>query len=341
MKFYVYENGLQILKYLDSTILDKKGSNSLPNGVNSFYIHYSALKMHDYASSPYSTFMNQLRNRDIFPKIQPQDADYFLVPIGIVIPRRIMEPQPHIDYIIKEMCNQLEFFEEHRAKHIFFFLGDSFRPIDYLRQSIVFQTSCNKKNSIRCLHYSSPITNKCKKDIVNAKWDIGFQGCNTHAMRAEIQNLIPVYKNNGFKCIYMHQCWFNKFNQLPRPTPEMESQAIEVMNDSKLILCPRGAGLNSIRFFEVLSYGRIPILITDNSSLPLRKSIDYGKFVIKVPENDLALLPKYVNNWLKNNDIVQASYLTKSIWDKYFADSCFYNMIVDSLKECYHYPIYY
>jgi hypothetical protein len=331
MKFYIYENSLQLLKHLD-TVLGGKDDNSLPNNSNNFYIHYPSLKMHDHASSQYSMFMNQLRNRDIFPNSQPQEADYFLVPIGIVVSGEIMESQPHINNAIKKMCSQLKFFETNPNKHVFFFLGDSFRPIDYLKNSIVFQTSCHKNNhQLKCIHYSSPIANKHTKNIIQAEYDVSFQGCHTHEIRIKIQNLIPLYNHKGLKCKYQQ---FNKIRPMERPPYEIEAKTIEIMNNSKFILCPRGAGLNSIRFFETLSYGRIPILIADHTSLPLENIIDYKKLIVKVPEGEIAELPNYVKHWLKNNDLVIASDMAKNIWEKYFADYSFHNMIKWSLKKC-------
>ena len=43
----------------------------------------------------------------------------------------------------------------------------------------------------------------------------------------------------------------------------------------KFVLCPRGRGSNSIRFYEALNFGKIPILISDDVKLPLESKINH------------------------------------------------------------------
>ena len=45
----------------------------------------------------------------------------------------------------------------------------------------------------------------------------------------------------------------------------------ESLNRSDYVLCPRGSGNNSVRFYEVLSSGATPILIDSGSELPVIK----------------------------------------------------------------------
>ena len=40
------------------------------------------------------------------------------------------------------------------------------------------------------------------------------------------------------------------------------------MNDSKYTLCPSGSGPNSIRLWEALAVGSLPIVLSDNLDLP-------------------------------------------------------------------------
>lgn len=55
--------------------------------------------------------------------------------------------------------------------------------------------------------------------------------------------------------------------------------------DSKFSLCPSGAGPNTIRFWESLAVGCIPILLSDTLELPEHK--DWDKAIFKVPEKNV------------------------------------------------------
>lgn len=53
-------------------------------------------------------------------------------------------------------------------------------------------------------------------------------------------------------------------------------------------LCVRGAGNFSLRFFEVLSAGRIPLIIDTDLPLPMSEVIDYKKFCVFVDHSQLS-----------------------------------------------------
>ena len=54
---------------------------------------------------------------------------------------------------------------------------------------------------------------------------------------------------------------------------------------SRYSLCPSGAGPNSIRLWESLAVGAIPIILADTLELPEHE--DWDKAVLRVPEKDL------------------------------------------------------
>ena len=66
------------------------------------------------------------------------------------------------------------------------------------------------------------------------------------------------------------------------------------MIDSDFILAPKGDGNYSVRFYEALSLGRIPILIDTDCPLPLGKEIDYSRFILKVSYKDIDKMDKIV-----------------------------------------------
>ena len=61
------------------------------------------------------------------------------------------------------------------------------------------------------------------------------------------------------------------------------------MIDSRYSLCPSGSGPNSIRFWESLAYGSIPILLADTLELPKHEL--WEKAIIRIPEKDLETIP--------------------------------------------------
>jgi len=67
-----------------------------------------------------------------------------------------------------------------------------------------------------------------------------------------------------------------------------------ILLESHFTLCPSGTGPNSIRFWEALGAGSIPILLSDNLDLPSHKLWD--KSIIRISENDCMQLPSLIND---------------------------------------------
>lgn len=88
------------------------------------------------------------------------------------------------------------------------------------------------------------------------------------------------------------------------------------LNDCSFILCPKGDGISSRRFYETLAAGRIPILISDHYELPLGQHIDYSKFVVRAPENDIENIDKYLDKIDRESASVEA----RRAHQEYFSD---------------------
>jgi Exostosin family len=76
----------------------------------------------------------------------------------------------------------------------------------------------------------------------------------------------------------------------------------QVMSDSIFALCPSGAGPNSLRLWEALAVGVIPVLIGSIPAMPKGGSlskIDWNEIILTISDSDLSNLP----NFLRSIDI--------------------------------------
>ncbi len=92
---------------------------------------------------------------------------------------------------------------------------------------------------------------------------------------------------------------------------------------SHFVLCPRGAGTGSIRLFEVMSAGIAPVLISDDYLLP--SGIDWDSFLLRVPEKDIARLPKLIEPHLASS--AERGRLAQAAWLQHFAPEHEFNQI--------------
>ncbi len=110
---------------------------------------------------------------------------------------------------------------------------------------------------------------------------------------------------------------------------------IENMQQSDFVLAPKGDGNYSLRFFEALSLGRIPILIDTDVSLP--GSDEWYKDVcVRVSWRDIGQLPKKVSTWyhsLSDDEYGRRQEAARALFVERVFAPVFYTALVDSIRE--------
>jgi hypothetical protein len=58
--------------------------------------------------------------------------------------------------------------------------------------------------------------------------------------------------------------WMSHWSAAAAPDSDVSVRYQELLRECAVCFCPRGDGHDSVRFFEVCSYGRVPVVIGDN-----------------------------------------------------------------------------
>lgn len=83
--------------------------------------------------------------------------------------------------------------------------------------------------------------------------------------------------------------------KLPRET--LRAQYLENIANSDFVLAPKGDGNFSIRFYEALALGRIPVLVDTESILPLEDEIPYNEYIVRVPYRKIHHIGAYIAHY--------------------------------------------
>lgn len=97
--------------------------------------------------------------------------------------------------------------------------------------------------------------------------------------------------------------------------------------ESDYTLCVRGIGNNSVRFFETLCCGRIPVFVDTDSVLPFDHIIDWRKLCVWVEEKDIDKIGEAVNNFhnsISEEDFIRLQSELRQVWIDYLSPSGFY-----------------
>lgn len=114
-----------------------------------------------------------------------------------------------------------------------------------------------------------------------------------------------------------------------------EREYIDNIVSSDLVLAPKGHGNASIRFYEILSLGRIPVLVNTDCPLPLSGLIDYDKFIVNVPSTRIQELEQKIldfYNSLNSEEFIQRQKMARAAFELLRPGS-FLKIVLSKLKQ--------
>jgi hypothetical protein len=101
----------------------------------------------------------------------------------------------------------------------------------------------------------------------------------------------------------------------------------DVLRRSKFVLCPRGSGTSSIRLFETLRAGRVPIIISDQWVAP--DGPDWSSCSLRVRERNIADIAQIASDleprW------TEMSSAARQVWGDWFSDQVLFDRMGDAL----------
>jgi len=95
------------------------------------------------------------------------------------------------------------------------------------------------------------------------------------------------------------------------------------LQNNIFILCPRGCGNFSYRFYETMCYARIPIFINTDCVLPFENLIDYKKEIVFVEESELSNINDIIKDYCDKNDLMLQQQKCREIWENYLSPNGF------------------
>jgi hypothetical protein len=101
----------------------------------------------------------------------------------------------------------------------------------------------------------------------------------------------------------------------------------DILSNSSFILCPRGAGVSSIRLFEVMNAGRVPVIIADNW-IPV-KGIPWEEFAIFIPEAKIGDIDRIVR--ARQSEAFDMGNRARDAWKKFCSPGADASVLADSL----------
>jgi hypothetical protein len=232
---------------------------------------------------------------------------------------------PHKINCSSDIENLITLSEQYNKK-ILLLYNDDDGSIFNFKNSILFRTSLFKSNKPQNYLSLPAFCNDLKieeKKIIREKNDlptIGFCGAITHPIRKQI---IEEINKLGFPTNFIVRenfwggnIWGSK----------VRSEYINNTLNSDIVICLRGAGNFSYRFYETLCLGRIPLVVDTDLVFPFEDFINYNERIIKINNNKLENLSNDILlfwNGIQNYKSFQED--TINFWEKNLSPMGFIN----------------
>jgi len=212
--------------------------------------------------------------------------------------------EQHITYTTKEKCDVFLFPEKlnykigdyifeakkYNKKILAFYNDDNDKP-SFLDSSItLFRTSLLKSKQ-KNNEYAMPAWSQDFNDIIPFKCRekketpvVSFCGYISHPIRKTCLEFLKTNTNIKKEFIIRDMFWGGRIHD-----DIIRKDYVKSIVNSDMVLCTRGAGNFSYRFYETLSCGRIPVLVDTDCVLPCEDAVMWKDVCVYVSD------PKNIN----------------------------------------------
>jgi hypothetical protein len=222
-----------------------------------------------------------------------------------------------------------------KAQHInkkvlIFLISDSSSSYEIPENVYLFRTSLYKTKQQRN-EFVLPFVwdSLLERDILpfeKTKYPIvGFCGLNNKIRHETMVRLLEC-EEIAYNFIIREHFWGGKPND-----PELINDYINNIANSHFTLCNRGEGNFSIRFYQVLSAGRIPVFIDTDMKLPFENEINWKDISVSAKDNDE--LVANILDFYKTKDLDVVYKECRRIYTEFFSTERYFQIILSKIES--------
>ena len=149
---------------------------------------------------------------------------------------------------------------------------------------------------------------------LGAPFGLNFDRTDGLHVRREAMDALDASSNVETSFI-LRDIYFGTGSTAPADRERIRREYVHNLVESDYTLCVRGYGNFSVRFYETMSVGRIPVLIDTDCVLPYDFLHDYRELCVIVPEHDLSRAAEYVRAFHDRLDDVSFRRLQRRVRD--------------------------
>lgn len=255
--------------------------------------HEHDLNSLNLSSNLYNTVpLSEKGLKDHFTIVEPSKADYFYMGQFSQDKRELLRASPE----------QYKYFKGNESKHILDIDGEggfeaSNRPQipEWLNNSIITANGPLKRYSNIKFLFTRPTFSHLFIDIIKSKpQNFEFPKTKSFGLRAFLNHKIraatvhALHNGDFNKEMHINKKW----QGLSEAGSQTQKDFIDTMINNSISLCPRGSGIDSVRFWESCYYNRLPVVITDHDYFLFGEDHYDMSFCYRI--HNVNMTPKYL-----------------------------------------------
>lgn len=221
-----------------------------------------------------------------------------------------------IDDPMKRIYDTTDVLLNYNQKPIIGFCGQTNEALKNALKEIV-------KVSYRNLAYYIGISNQLPQQIQSTSFN-----------RSRVLNIVKISKTLTANFIERKQYRAGVVSKEDRVKTELEFYD-NILN-SNYVVCIRGAGNFSVRLYETLAMGRIPVFINTDCVLPLLKDIDWKKHAVWIEFNELNKLEEKIvefHNRFSEEEFKKLQVSNRKVWEDKLTLKGFFKSFLNTIEQ--------
>lgn len=180
----------------------------------------------------------------------------------------------------------------------------------------------------RTIHYPIPFNEFIEEfPQDDVAYNFGFVGGLTAGLRKRLFSKLKPTESKDNSIIKIQSANFlTMFDGSYSPE---KHDYLEFLRRTRFILCPRGFGVGTVRLFESMQAGRVPVIISDRYTPP--SGIDWTACSIRVKEKDIHKIPRVVESLLPYWP--QMAKKAREVWQNNFSNEHSFRYLTTNLDE--------
>jgi hypothetical protein len=183
-------------------------------------------------------------------------------------------------------------------------------------------------NRTRSAHYLSTHITRPEaktKPVAERTLLFSFSGA---AQNAKVREQLMLLRHARGKCVdtsaVATTVWFD-----PQKKAAFVEEYANLLADTKFALCPRGRGASSMRLFEAMRVGCVPVILADAWVPP--SGPNWAEFSVVVAEKDSSSVPRLLEELEPTAETKSA--IARQVWLDWFSDEATFHRLVEWCLE--------